>query len=612
MSVNTFLRHGLSRRLVFHSRLPHQHLSTVSNPVGLKNPSRSKTYARRSIYLAAVLGVGYVADRELYASTVTRNLHTFWTCALIAFDYKLNFTPDSSSDDITALHERVGNRVFSLLTSNGGLYIKFGQAIGANAALLPRPIQAKFARLFDDAPQIPYAEVQRVFESEFGLPPSGPDGVFAEFEQQAVASASVAQVHRARLKGEDTWVAVKVQKPAVSKQMEPDLAAFRAVMAIYEYMFELPASFMVDFVSRHLRQELDFENEAQNAMRTATFVADDPTLAGRVYIPKVYPEYTSKRVMTAEWIDGVRMSDRAGIMNLMGEGRRVHHRTSSSSPSADSLASLTSSPVLKGGVKAIMETMVELFGAQIFRWGWVHCDPHPGNILIRANPTIPDRPQLVLLDHGLYIRMNPTFQRQYAQLWKALLAMDMDTITDVTSKWGIGAPDLFASATLMRPVKFSNDQKEKGEGASVEELNQYEASVRMKERLKSFLVDTDKMPKELIFIGRNMRIVQGNNQMLGSPVNRIKITGFSASTALTRAPHLTLVQRIREYWHHLVFLTVVYSIDAAFWVSRAKQWLRALWSGEEGLGFEDELEKSMREIAKKNFGVEMDSTTFAG
>ncbi|THH10864.1 hypothetical protein EW146_g8234 [Bondarzewia mesenterica] len=121
------------------------------------------------------------------------------------------------------------------------------------------------------------------------------------------------------------------------------------------------------------------------------------------------------------------------------------------------------------------------------------------------------------------------------------------------------------------------------------EKNKWSIGWDLKERLKSFLVDTDKMPEELIFIGRNMRIMQGNNQMLGSPVNHIKITGFSASTAHTRAPHLTLVQRI----------------------SRAKQWLHALWSREEGLRLEDELEKSVREIAK-NFGVEMDWTMFAG
>jgi len=125
-----------------------------------------------------------------------------------------------------------------------------GQAIGANAAFLPKPIQLKFSRLFDDAPQVPFADIASVFQEEFGCPPSGPDGIFSEFEETAVASASIAQVHRARLKGRDgqpgDWVAVKVQKPAVAKQMEPDLAAFRAVMWIYEHwVFDVPTYFVV-------------------------------------------------------------------------------------------------------------------------------------------------------------------------------------------------------------------------------------------------------------------------------------------------------------------------------------------------------------------------------
>ena len=83
--------------------------------------------------------------------------------------------------------------------------------------------------------------------------------------------------------------------------------------------------------------------------------------------------------------------------------------------------------------------------------------------------------------------------------------MDFSTIREVATQWGIGAPDLFASATLMKPIKF-------GEHHTMEEfeqLSQYERSVIIKERLKGFLTDTDKMPKALVFIGRNMRFVQG-------------------------------------------------------------------------------------------------------
>lgn len=507
--------------------------------------------------------------------------------------------------------------MYNLFTANGGLYIKIGQAIGANAGLLPKAMQNTFSKLFDDAPQIPYSTVEQVFRSELGRPPSGPGGVFEIFEENAIASASIAQVHKAKLwpspgDTEEKWVAVKVQKPDVGKQMEWDLGVYRAVMWMFEHWaFDLPVYFVVDFVSDHLRRELDFVEEAQNAEKTAKFVRAEPRLADKVYIPKVYPEYSTKKVMTAEWIDGVRLSDRPAIRALMGESEF----NSFSFPTSPSY---TTSKPLKGGLKAIMQPMVELFSAQMFNWGWVHCDPHPGNVIIREHPSRPGHPQLVLIDHGLYVAVEEGFKRQWVTLWRGMLAGDFGEVESVTKAWGMGAPELLASATLMKPVKLSRKDekerkkrdKEKGNDGG-KELNQYEMSVLMKKRLKEFLADTDKMPKALIFLMRNMRMVQGNNQSFSSPVNRIKITGFWASRSLSLSPHLSFVQRLREYFHHLVFRVVMFSIDLAFWKNKVVGWV--CWKlGMRVEGFEDELERKIRGFAKANLGVDVIDGAFDG
>ncbi|KZT69737.1 ABC1-domain-containing protein [Daedalea quercina L-15889] len=568
---------------------------------------RIPKYARRSLYFAGTLGVLYFADTEFNASSVTRNLRTFWTCAMIALDYKLNFTPELS-DQIPALHARVADLVYDLFTSNGGLYIKIGQAFANNAALMPAPMQEKFAKLFDDAPQVAYSVVDKVFRREFGRPPAGPDGVFEVFEERAAASASIAQVHRAKLKPEDGghWVAVKIQKPDVGKQVEWDLGAYRIVMWIYEkYIFDMPVYFTVDFICDHLRRELDFELEAKNAQETAHFVAAEPRLADKVYVPKVFPALSTKKVMVAEWIDGVRLSDRRAIRALMGEG-----------PPADAPALPARGP-LKGGVKWIMNTMVELFSAQIFDWGWVHCDPHPGNIFVRQHPRHPGRPQFVLLDHGLYVRLPRPFQRQYATLWKGLMTLDYAQVEAVATEWGIGETGLFASATLMRPVRLRRRRdRNQGTGESEQrtrwdQMSEYERSVQLKERLRKFLTDTDKIPKELIFVGRNMRIVQGNNQQYGSPVNRIRITGWWASRSLAANPSLTFTERLREYRKYLGFLLAMSTLDLAFFVTRVRQWIQGL-IGLKGEGFEDELERTMRGLAKTNFGIEITQGAFEG
>jgi len=157
---------------------------------------------------------------------------------------------------------------------------------------------------------------------------------------------------------------------------------------------------------------------------------------------------------------------------------------------------------------------------------------------------------------------------------------------------------------VMRPMSSFNDKNDE-EAAKFEkqfsDMNEYEKSVVMKKRLQNFLVDQDRMPKELVFIGRNLRIVQGNNQMFGSPVNRIKITATWASRSLAEAPNMTLSQRLWAYYDHIIFKSALFTTDLAFWYVRAKQWL----TGRDDEGFEDALEKSMRAFAKTNFGVEI-------
>ena len=262
----------------------------------------------------------------------------------------------------------------------------------------------------------------------------------------------------------------------------------------------------LDFVSDHLRQELDFVKESQNANRTAELIAQDSFLSERVHIPKVYSEYTTKRVLTAEWIHGVRLSDRQGLLKLMG-GSSTDLPSKPMAPLGPPVLTpdVVSEP-LNGGTQWVMQTMIDLFSAQIFRWGRLHCDPHPGNIFIRPHPQHPRCPQLVLIDHGLYVELSPGFRRQYAELWKGLLAMDLGTLQRIAIEWGIGAPDLFASSVLLKPISLvKKGGKTNGDGDMSPQLSQYEASVQLKEKLRNFLVDTDKMPKELIFVGRNMR-----------------------------------------------------------------------------------------------------------
>ena len=153
----------------------------------------------------------------------------------MALDYKLNFRPKPwLGGDITDLHRRNAERLFELLHQNGGLYLKIGQAIAMQSAVLPPEFQKMFSRMFDDAPQNTWADVEKVIREDFGG--KIPEEVFGVsfsnepgkgvMEKKARASASVAQVHWARL-ADGREVAIKVQKREIEQQVGWDLWAFK-------------------------------------------------------------------------------------------------------------------------------------------------------------------------------------------------------------------------------------------------------------------------------------------------------------------------------------------------------------------------------------------------
>lgn len=363
-----------------------------------------------------------------------------------------------------------------------------------------------------------------------------------------------------------------------------------------------------------------------NAEKMKNLISNEPRLKDRVYIPKIYRDLSSKRVMTTEWIEGVRFWDKE-VINAPWKGSSNgspgtkgtplppqdtstarHNGTGFYKPERDSWRG----PKRNGGLgvsrKEVMTIMIDLFSAQMFLWGIVHCDPHPGNIFIRRQPN--GHAELVLIDHGLYVTMNPKLRHQYCRFWKAIMTFDNKTLEEITNSWGIQAPDLFASATLMRPYEGGNTSTKArimGElkGKTVAE-RQFEVQERMRQGIREVLADLDSFPQELLFIGRNMRIVQGNNQFLRSPVNRIKLTGLWASRSLVENKDQTLSEYWLNTWRHLLFRLVLLSSDLAFYASRFRQIIGL------GYGFEDDIEKQMRLIAKDQFGVELQHSVFEG
>ncbi|KAK5106430.1 hypothetical protein LTS08_000549 [Lithohypha guttulata] len=629
-----------SRRLLSSSR----HVAAFAPPdpasLGKAQPARqykkTRKWLRRLLYVGVFTGVVWAADNQFYAAALTRTTRTLATAAWVAADYKINFRESPPfAHDLTEVHERSARRLFELLRTNGGLYLKIGQAIAMQSAILPPEFQKMFSRMFDDAPQNDWEDVKRVIAEDFdGKTPEEVFGVSFDgdpskgvMEKKARASASVAQVHWARLH-DGRECAIKVQKREIAQQIGWDLWAFKVTAWIYTWYFDIPMYSLVPYITERLTLECDFRNEADNSERMAQYVQGEPRLRDRVYIPKVFHELSSKRVMTAEFIEGVKLWDKDSITRSWQGGWRQGSPGTEGRPlSADSVPRPTNPRDYydhlkpdrnywkgkdgKGGLgvslKEVMTTMIDLFSAQMFLWGYVHCDPHPGNIFIRRKPD--GHSELVLIDHGLYVNMSPDFRHQYSLFWKSLMTFDNATMKEVVKEWGIENAEVFASATLMKPYTGGNSKVSKKLQEITNEKDkrkrQYQMQQAMRQGIREVLADEKKWPRELIFIGRNMRICQGNNQMLGSPVNRIKITGSWASKALTEDKNLSFRDRIRFYGSHLLFKTVLLTTDLYFYYAKVKQWFGR------GLGMDDDIDNAMRKMAS-DYGVDMQHGVFDG
>ncbi|KAB5594595.1 5-methyltetrahydropteroyltriglutamate homocysteine S-methyltransferase [Ceratobasidium theobromae] len=506
----------------------------------------AKTTSPKLLVGAGAIGIaGYYYDREFKASAIRRSLRTLWMGIVVTLDYKWNFNP-ANSEGIDALHERVARRLHNCVIDNGGLYIKAGQAIGLQAALLPAPYREAFNTIFDQAPSESFKVVKKTVESSLGAPI---DTLFDSFDPEPVASASIAQVHRAVLNGKEVAV-----KPSARDHL-------------------LTLHTMTD-VSDQMRHETDFIREAHNATRAAEDIAGEPKLRGRVIVPKVYWERTGDKVLTADWIGGAcRITD------------AVSQRRWGFDP------------------KVAMDTLADTIGAQMFVFGFLHADPHPGNVLVRPNPENPKIPQVVLIDHGLYVTLPEKFRGEYATLWRSLFIGDLETIENIAEAWGIrrGNANLFSSAILLKPhrvQKYDADQDDHGAPQ-----DHYSQQVMLKEKMKTFLEFQDLIPRELIFVGRAQRMLQANNQSLGSPSNRLNITAHWAAAGYAQiVPPVSygVSDTFHAFISLLVFRLALSIVDLGFWFTRLRQWLYApSW------GFEDTLDKQFRDMARNELGVEI-------
>ncbi|MCK5109117.1 MAG: AarF/ABC1/UbiB kinase family protein, partial [Methanosarcinales archaeon] len=257
-------------------------------------------------------------------------------------------------------------RVRMAMEELGPTFIKMGQILSTRPDLIPMEFITQFEKLQDKVPPFPFEDVKRTIESELRAPIAM---IFRDFDETPVAAASIGQVHRATLAtGED--VAVKVQRPDIKKTIEVDLEIMFHLATLLEqnvdaYRIYHPTRIVTEFADT-IRKEIDYNNEAFYIERFSRQFLDDST----VYVPKVFSDATTARVLTMEYIDGVKTSD---IDRLESEGL---------------------------GRSVIATRGADLIFKQILVHGFFHADPHPGNIVILPGNVI------CYLDFGMMGRID--------------------------------------------------------------------------------------------------------------------------------------------------------------------------------------------------------------
>lgn len=270
----------------------------------------------------------------------------------------------------------------------GGLLIKLGQFFGARADLLPPEALVELSSLCDEVPPEPFSAIRAELERELGAPL---ERVFASFDPVPAGSASLGQVHHARLR-DGREVAVKVRRPGIAHIIRTDLSTLRLVLELVRRVAPA-ADRLMDLrslyreFSRTVYEELDYQNEGHNAERFARIFADEPL----VVVPRVIWEHSRAQVLVLEWVSGIKIADLAAL-DRAGVDR-----------------------------DALARRLANLYFRQVFEAGFFHADPHHGNFFVQ--PTA-DGARIVFVDFGMMGVITPAMKRGLRNCFSGAVQQD--------------------------------------------------------------------------------------------------------------------------------------------------------------------------------------------
>ena len=361
-----------------------------------------------------------------------------------------------------AFHQRRAERLARAIPKLGPTFVKIGQVFSARPDVVPEPYLAALSELTDRVPCVPFAQIEHELAAAYG----GPVGeVFERFDREPLAAGSLGQVYRARHAGED--VVVKVLRPGVEAIVEHDVLFVRRVLGIVERRWRHPqlrgVRVALDEFERRIADEMDFRKEAAYARAIGERFARNP----RVVVPRVIDGMVRRRTLVLEFVEGTRV-DRIGPLVAAG----------------------TVDP--EGVVGAVVEAYIQMMLVD----GIFHADPHPGNLLVRADGA------LVLLDFGMVIEVDPGMRRHLVHTALAAVRGDADRVVDGFFSLGIVEPQTDRE-TIRRLVALLLEMTERG--AAMEDMQR-----ALADEVMHLLYDWPVvLTGEMTYFGRAVALIEG-------------------------------------------------------------------------------------------------------
>jgi ubiquinone biosynthesis protein len=394
---------------------------------------------------------------------------------------KLARRPARSEAELAAVNERASEILLDLAFDLRGVLIKMCQAIATRSDRFPPSFIERLKQCHDAVPAQGFAEIKAHVERELGRPLTE---LFATFDETPIAAASLAQVHAATLH-DGSAVAVKVQYPDIERIVLTDIHNMKRACRIYEWLDPQPMELLplIGELATHIGYEIDFEREARSAERVRKLFEHNE----RVVVPRIYPEYSGRRVLTMELVSGIKITDKQQILDA-----GLHPRE-------------------------VLQDLMHIFVHMIMADGFFQADPHPGNLMVTQTG------QIIVLDFGLSKELPDGFGLGLFELMFSMMTLNEAAMIRAFKELGFGTKTGDGSRTFIAIAKRMLRRSDTGrfEGEFTEEM-----TGELFDAIREDPVVT--VPSDFVLVGRVFSLLSGIAHTLGYRANILRAMGAGA------------------------------------------------------------------------------------